>query len=323
MISQGATFFLFTFAFYFYLFKMTIVYILISVFILFLIGAAAVVLVIGPLILLQPERRTRELYRRFTTVLEPRDAGSPQEDFTITTRDGLKLSCWFIPNGKNSRGTILYLHGVGDCKIGGVTLAKLFFQHGFNVFLYDSRQHGESEGRYCTYGYYEKYDVLTVIDYLQTRSDIQMGKIGIFGTSMGGAIALQAAAIDHRIAAVAAEACFTDLRTISVDYQQRIIKLPWHFLRNVAMSRAQKIANFKAREVSPLEVVKQLKIPLLFIHGTEDSFIKLQYSKTLYENANEPKELFLIGGANHNDVWEIGGSKYEKKLVHFFERHLS
>ncbi len=305
---------------------MTILLVFIVLFVLFLIGAALVVLVVGPLILLQPERRTREWYTKRTTLLEPRDAGLPQENLKIQTRDGLKLDAWFVPRPNGARGSVIYLHGVGDCKIDGVAHARLLFNHGFNVFLYDSRQHGESEGSYCTYGYYEKHDVSTVINYLSAeggRTDVRIGNIGIFGTSMGAAVAIQAAAIDPRIKGIVAEACFTDLRTISVDYQRRIVKLPWHFLRNVAMSRSQRMARFNAREVSPLEDVKRLTTPVLFIHGTEDSLIRVEYSKTLYEHAVGPKDLMLIEGANHNDVWQVAGSVYERKLIDFFERTLT
>ncbi|MCI0707768.1 MAG: alpha/beta fold hydrolase [Ignavibacteriae bacterium] len=301
---------------------MTILVVLIIIFVLFLLGAALIILVIAPLILLQPERRTREWYARRSSLLEPRDANLPQEDVTISTKDGIALSAWLVKQQSSARGTILYLHGVGDAKIGGIAHARLWFNNGYNVVLYDSRQHGGSGGHYCTYGYYEKQDVSTVIDYLLERKDIQAGNIGIFGTSMGAAIALQAAAIDARIKAVVAEASFTDLRTISVDYQRRIVKLPWHFLRNFAMTRSQKIARFKARDVSPLEDVKRLSTPVLFIHGTNDEFIRVEYSKTLYEHAYGPKDLLIIEGANHNDIWEVGGNIYERKIIGFFDQHL-
>lgn len=299
---------------------MSLLLVLILLAVLFLISAAFVILVVGPLIILQPIRRTKEWYRTFNNLLEPRDAGLPQEDVTLITEDGLHLNGWFIPAKKKPKGTIIYLHGVGDCKTAGVPLARVFHKEGFHVLLYDSREHGESEGFYCTYGYYEKNDVSVAIEFLKKR--VRTGAIGIFGTSMGAAVAIQAAAIDSRIKAVAAEAGFTDLRTISVDYQRRIVKLPWHFLRNVAMSRSQKIARFKARDVSPVNDVRKLRIPVLFIHGMEDRFIKYEYSKTLYHHANEPKDLFLVPGASHTDILEVAGPAYENKIVSFFRRGL-
>ncbi len=289
---------------------------------LFAVNASFTILILGPLLLLQPVRRTKEWYARFTTILEPKDAGLPQESLLLETNDGLKLSCWLVVREGKSKGTVVYMHGVGDCKIGGIALTRFFYRMGFNVFLYDSRQHGESEGRYCTYGYYEKHDVSMVIDYLKARKDFRAGKIGLFGTSMGAAVALQAAAIDNRIAVVIAEASFTNLRTIFVDYQRRIIKLPWHFLRNFALTRSQRIANFKARLVSPIEDVERIHIPLLFVHGTNDTFINSSYSLMLYERAHEPKTLLMVKGGDHNDVWDVGGSDYETTLRDFLEKNL-
>ena len=243
--------------------------------------------------------------------------------YLVETFDGLRLGCWFVHQKKKARGTIIYLHGVGDCKIAGVPFARSLFEQGFNIFLYDSREHGESEGYYCTYGFYEKQDVSAVISYLQSRSDVKIGKIGIFGTSMGGAVAILAAAHDHRIAAVISEGAYTALRVVFVDYQKRIIKLPWHFLRNIALVQSQKLANFKARLVAPIEDIRRVHVPILIVHGKNDSFIKSGYSKLLYDAANEPKQLLLIEGAGHNNVWEIGGKEYELAIAAFFKTHLA
>lgn len=297
---------------------MSFLFAIVVVLLLFLVSAAFVILILGPLILLQPHRRSKEWYARFTNNLEPRSKSIPQEDVWITTPDGVRLHCWLIAR-KKARGTIIYLHGVGDCKIGGVELSAFLYSQGYNVFLYDSRHHGESGGKYCTYGFFEKHDVSSVIDYLQQREDLIVGKVGLFGTSMGAAVAIQAAAIDARIAAVVSEASFTTLRSIAVDYQRRLIKLPWHFLRNVALARSQKVAGFKARLVAPVADVKKIRCPILFVHGSDDTFIDVQHTKELYEAAPEPKQLLVISGANHSNVWDIGGARYKDALSEFFK----
>jgi uncharacterized protein len=302
---------------------MVVIFDLLIISILFLIQATFVLLVAGPLILLKPVRRKKEWYARFTNLLEPKDAGLPQENVTVETFDGLKLNGWFIHQNKKARGTIIYLHGVGDCKIGGVPFARCLYDRGFNVFLYDSRQHGESEGYFCTYGFYEKYDVSAVISYLQSRKDVKIGKIGVFGTSMGGAVAIQAAAIDQRISAVISEGSYTALRIVFVDYQKRIIKLPWHFLRNIALVQSQKLANFKARLVAPIDDIKRIQVPIMIVHGKKDLFIKPEYSKMLFDAANEPKQLLHIENAGHNDVWEAGGIQYENAIGNFFVKYIS
>ena len=72
------------------------------------------------------------------------------------------------------------------------------------------------------------------------------------------------------------------------------------------------MANFKARLVAPIEDIKRVHVPVLIVHGKNDSFIKSDYSKLLYEAANKPKRLLLIEGAEHNNVWEIGGQNVRK-----------
>jgi hypothetical protein len=136
---------------------------------------------------------------------------------------------------------------------------------------------------------------------------------------MGAAIGIQAAAIEPRVRAIIAEASFTNLKDIIADYQRRIRQLPWHFLRNAALSRTQQIAHFRGKDVSPLDDVRRLTIPIMFLHGTHDTFIRSDYSRQLFEAANEPKQLCLIEGADHNDIWDVGGKKYLDAISTFLD----
>lgn len=289
----------------------------------FMAFVSAILLAVGPVMLLQPRKRTVEYYRRQTTVLHPRDAGLNAEEITILSADGIPLSCWLISAGKNARGTVLILHGVSESKIVGLPLAQALHNRGYNVFLYDSRRHGDSGGLYCTYGFYEKYDASAMINYLSGREDLHLGKIGMFGNSMGAAVAIQVAAIDPRVRAVVAESGFATLRSVFDDYQKRMIKLPFHYLRNIVIRRSEKLAGFKASAVSPLESIRSIAIPLLIAHGTADDRINSRYSERLFENANQPKELWLIPNARHDNMAEVGGDEYLNKLCAFFEKNLA
>jgi dipeptidyl aminopeptidase/acylaminoacyl peptidase len=301
---------------------MSILFLVILFVIVFMLFISAVLMVIGPVLLLQPYRRTIEYYRHITPILHPSDLQLPYEELTLKTAEGISLFCWLIKARGPAKGTVIYLHGVSECVIVGLPMAKQLHDRGYNVFLYDSRRHGNSGGSFCTYGFYEKYDTTTVINYLESRPDIQIGNVGLFGASMGAAVAIQVASIDSRIAAVVAESGFATLRTVFDDYQKRMIKLPWHYLRNLVIRRSEHLAHFKANAVSPLEAVKKVHVPIFIIHGTADDRIKCSYSELVYKNANEPKELLLLPGAKHNDMAQIGGEEYARRIVDFFERHL-
>lgn len=301
---------------------MTFVLLILGWIVLVILFITAVLFVIGPGMLLQPYRRTVDYYRKRTTILHPSDLRLPYEDVTLKTPEGIPLRCWLIPAGDDARGTVVYLHGVSECRIVGLPIAKLLHGLGYNVFLYDSRRHGDSGGNYCTYGFYEKHDAVSVISHLLGRADIRVGRIGLFGTSMGAAVALQVAAIDHRVVAVVAESGFATLRTIFDDYQKRMIKLPWHYLRNLVIRRSEHLAHFRANAVSPREAVKEIHVPLFVLHGTADDLIACRYSEMVFANANPPKELWLIEGARHDNMAEVGGEEYTRRILGFFERYV-
>lgn len=288
-----------------------------------MMAVSLILLVIGPVLLLQPRRRTVEWYRERTTILHPEHLHLPSEDLALKTKEGFELRGWIIPANSPVRGTIVILHGVSESKIAGLPMAKEFHTRGYNVVLYDSRCHGESGGRYCTYGYHEKYDTQRVIDHLFERKNLHVGKLGLFGWSMGAAVALQVAAIDSRIAAVVAESGFATLRTVFDDYQKRMIKLPWHYLRNIVIKRSEYLAHFKANDVAPVEAVRHIHVPIFLLHGTEDNLIKYNYSEKVYIAANEPKELWLVPGARHHDMMEVGGEEYTRRITEFFDRYLA
>jgi len=303
--------------------RMTIVVILIVFAVLFMLFVSAVLLVIGPVMLLQPHRRTVEYYRKHTALLHPSDLGLPNEEMVIKSPEGIELHSWLIKAPGTPRGTILHLHGVSECRIVGLPLAKRLHDRGYNVFLYDARRHGESGGTFCTYGFYEKHDASRAITFLTERKDMQTGKIGVFGSSMGAAVAIQLAAFDKRVAAVVAESGFATLRTIFDDYQKRMIKLPWHYLRNIVIKRSEVLAHFKASAVSPLQAARDVHVPLFILHGTADDRIKFTYSERVYAQANEPKELWLIQGASHSNMAEVGGEEYYRRIIGFFDRALA
>jgi pimeloyl-ACP methyl ester carboxylesterase len=299
---------------------MTVLLLLVLTLALFLLTITAILLVIGPTLLLKPRRRTAEFYRSLGRPTSPAEAGLRCEEIIIRTPDGLKLDSWLVKADPPARGTVVYLHGVADCKIDGIGLARLLRGNGYNVFLYDARRHGESGGEYCTYGYFEKNDVVSVLDYLRSRPDIAGSPIALFGTSMGAAVAIQAAAIDPRVRAVVAENSFATLRSIFDDYQKRMIKLPFHYLRNLVIKRSELIARFRANAVSPLEAVRNISIPLLVIAGERDRLIDAGYSARLFEAAPEPKEFYSIPGASHSDTWAVAGKAYEDRILGFLQR---
>ena len=131
--------------------------------------------------------------------------------FSFQTQDNLTLEALYFPTSRDTvNGTIILLHGIRAYKEHFASLAHGLTLLGFNAVALDMRAHGKSNGTHCTYGVKEKHDVSDLIDHLQLSEHIE-GSIGIWGQSLGGAVALQAMAHDPRIEFGVVESAFASL----------------------------------------------------------------------------------------------------------------
>jgi fermentation-respiration switch protein FrsA (DUF1100 family) len=187
--------------------------------------------------------------------------------------------------------------------------------------MYDSRGHGQSGGRYCTYGFRESADLIRILDELGTQG-LPVSRVALVGHSMGAATAVYAAVRDKRIQAVVLESCYRDLRTAIRDYARLLIPFIPEFLIRQAEKRASRKAGFDLDALSPLSHMSRLEIPVLIVQGTADRRIKPPYAQEHFDAASEPRELYWIEGARHGRVWRDGGLAYQEKLRAWLEEHM-
>ena len=206
---------------------------------------------------------------------------------------GVRLRGWRLRHSGPARGTVIYLHGSADNRTSGLAVAERFTRRGYDVVVYDSRAHGESEGEACTYGYYEKQDLRRVID------TVEPGPVAVLGVSLGGAVALQAAAIDARIRTVVAVSAFSDLRTVATERAPRIASAKD---LEAAFRLAEATAHFQVGDVSPVASAREVAVPVLLVHGEDDRETPPAHSQRVFAALPGPKRLLLVPGAGHDDV---------------------
>ncbi len=201
------------------------------------------------------------------------------------------LAGWFCASSRPRKGTVIYLHGIADNRGSAIGAIRRYTAKGLDVIAYDSRAHGESEGTACTYGYFEKLDLSRVLDTIEPQP------IVLLGTSLGAAVAIQAAAIDPRISAVVAAEIFSDLRTIAGE------RAPWMLPERLiarAFHVAEGTARFDVDAVSPLRAAAKIRIPTLLIHGSADRDTTPAHSERVFSALPGLKRLILVDGAAHN-----------------------
>lgn len=130
----------------------------------------------------------------------PADHGLAAEDVTLTTSDGVELAAWWVPSRNGA--AVLLLHGSGSTRTATLDHAQVLADAGFGVLMVDARGHGASGGTAMDLGWHGADDLTAAVNWLAAQADVEEGRIGAVGLSMGGEEALTLAGQDPRVRAV-------------------------------------------------------------------------------------------------------------------------
>jgi pimeloyl-ACP methyl ester carboxylesterase len=227
--------------------------------------------------LLHPKRMTDGNALYLLRRLSPSDLGLRYEkvDFHIrdeATGQRMHIAGWWMPAAIWSDQTVVILHGYSDAKIGGIAWAPTFHDIGRNVLAIDLRAHGESGGRHCTGGYFERIDVERVLDELQASRPQSTRRIALFGVSLGAAVAAAVAAKRDDLCAVILECPFPDYASAIAQHGKRMA-MPLEWAYRPAMRLAERLSGAKFDEVRPVDMIPRIQAPLLVISSGADSFV--------------------------------------------------
>lgn len=220
-----------------------------------------------------------------------------QEDVTFSSSDGTVLHGWYFPvaGQEQSKGTLLYSHGNGDCVAYLDTFADMMRNnYSLNVLVYDYRGYGNSEGKPTGTGVLA--DGHAARKWLAERENIPVNEIILMGRSLGGGVAVDLAA-NGGARGLILESTFTRLSDVAAS------QFPWIPVRLVMRTK-----------IDSIDKIGNYDGPLLQSHGNADSLIPFDQGKKLHEAANDPKEFFELDGLNHNDPQTI---EYYEKLGDF------
>ncbi len=240
----------------------------------------------------------------------------------IESFDGLKLRGRFLPNG-DSKKTILLMHGYRSCgKNDFGCVAEYYYSLGFNLLIVDQRAHGESEGRYITFGVRERYDCTGWVKYLNSRIG-EDSDIFLDGISMGAATVLMASGLDlpENVRGIIADCGFTSPYDIFCHVLKRDYHLPPFPLIYTTDLLSRIFAGFSFKEYSTVEAMKKNKLPVIFVHGEDDTFVPARMSIQTHDACTAEKEISIVSGARHGMSYLVDTENCQKKIKAFFERY--
>lgn len=247
----------------------------------------------------------------------------PLETIHIKAEDGLPLTGYYIPAAQPSKRTVIVIHGYSSQGREMGAFAKFYHEMGFNVLMPDNRGHGQSGGDYIGFGWPDRRDIMQWIRYLLQRSGPDMA-MTLHGVSMGGATVLMTSGEDlpEQVKCIVSDCAYSSVKDILTYQLKQMYKLPPFPLLPVTSLICKLRAGYFFGEGSALTQVAKTRLPILFIHGDQDSFVPFAMVHPLVAAAGGEKELYVVPGAVHANAYFVNKQEYVKRISGFINRYL-
>ena len=240
----------------------------------------------------------------------------------IEAKDGITLAGKYY-HVKEHAPLILFFHGYRSGSLRDGNGILLYAQKmGYNALLVDQRGHGKSGGKTITFGIKERYDCLDWIQYANRRFG-EDNEIILAGISMGAATVLMAAdlGLPANVKGILADCPYSTPKEILQEVMKQM-RFPVTATYQVVKLGARIFGGFDIEEHSPVEAMRNCRIPVLFIHGDADYFVPCDMGRKCYEACSAEKKLVLVKEAAHGMSYCVDSELYEKEITEFLEKVL-
>ena len=247
------------------------------------------------------------------------------EDIFLPSYDGLRLHGQLLQQ-PGAKGTILLFHGYRSSWIIDFSIVlPYYYSLGYNLLAVDERAHGQSEGAYITFGVHERRDAVTWAQYAEKHFGPEH-PLFLGGLSMGATTVLLASALElpPSVRGIIADCGFSSPEAIMKSVLRAHVKwLPAGPLLALMNVCTRAFAGFSIKEASTLDAVSKTKRPILFIHGTADTFVPCAMSQAAYDACRAEKQLVLVEGAGHGQSYLTDRPRVQAALETFLNQYAS
>lgn len=247
-----------------------------------------------------------------------------RKDYNILSKQGFIIKASFIEPDEYSRPcfempVVIYLHGNSSSRLEGLKVAPELLKRDINLFVFDFAGCGLSEGDYISLGWHEKEDLRLIVNFLERLPGV--GKIGLWGRSMGAATSLMYSHSDNRISCICLDSPFSDFSKLAKELCKRQVNLPG-FIVDTALSIINSTIKSKndvdVNKLCPILYASKTVVPAFFLHASSDELIGISHSLDLFEVYGGEKSLNICEG-NHNSSRQ---KHISDKIGKFFSRIL-
>lgn len=235
-------------------------------------------------------------------------------DYTVAGDGGYTLHAELIRNDVPSAKYIILSHGYTDNRMGSLKYVPMYLELGFNCIVYDLRGHGENATDFTTYGIREARDLKCLVDDTRTRYP-DLALLGLHGESLGAATTVTVLKYQPAVDFAVADCGFSDIENV-LRTGYRKAHLP-SFLFDVADFAGRLRYHYSLKDMRPIDSLDANTVPILFIHGTDDSFILPKNSEDMARRTKGAREVRLIPGAGHAESILTAPAEYKQYVGAF------
>ena len=239
------------------------------------------------------------------------------EAYTVRSFDGYELHVVLCRNPEPSDRYVIISHGYTDNRFGALKYMKNYLDRGYNCLIYDLRGHGENEPQPCTYSVREGKDLRVLIEDTRKRYGLDI-LLGLHGESLGAAASIACLKTHPDVDFAVADCGFSDIRNVLEGVMARQ-NLP-SVLLNIASFGTGVFYGFSLSDARPIDSLADNHVPLLFLHGEDDTFITPDNSRRMADATAGYSELHLIPGAGHAQSALLQPELYREYLYGFLDR---
>jgi len=239
-------------------------------------------------------------------------------EVTFSSSSGSTLHGWLVP-GQSKGGGVVLAHSVRSDRREMIGRAEFLRASGYSLLLFDQQAHGASPGENITFGYLESLDARAAVAYV--RSELPDERVGYLGVSQGGAAALIGSE-PLEVDALIVEAVYPTLREAVTNRVALRLGPVSRLVAPFLLVQSGLRIGVDPDSIAPIHGIADIRAPLLLIAGARDRHTTLAESERMFAAAREPKELWVLREAAHQNFHELEPRGYEQRVLEFFAKHL-
>ena len=237
-------------------------------------------------------------------------------DYIVEGYEGYELHVQFLKNPVETDKYMILTHGYTDNRMGSLKYVKMYLDFGYNCIIYDIRGHGLNERTFTSYGILESQDLMCLIEDTRKRYT-NIGILGLHGESLGSATTLTCLQYEPKVDFAVADCGFSDIENV-LRNAYKSFHVP-SGLFDIADFGCIVRYHYSLRDMRPIDALDENTIPVLFMHGAQDSLIVPKNSEDMAERTKGIKELYLIEGAGHAESIIVDPETYRAHVKGFLE----